>query len=358
MESNKSIKIWIVSNCRPNSGWGTYTANLYFAVGDRARFINLFGSSGPGGCLGENALISGNSRFRPILARSFPKLYFYSLLKSMKEERKEGLLVHYAYNLLPPIGNRDIDIVTIHDLVFLSKWYSNEPKYRSLYSKRLLKRYLSFKNIITVSNDVKKKLSLISDSNEIEVIYPPCPPSFKRLEVTDSDKKKLNLPTDKILILSPSNSKPWKNLDIVSRVMKKLGDKFVLVRVGSEIGVGITFSQVDMNTLNLLYNVCDFLLFPSLEEGFGFPLVEAMRTGLPAVVSDIDVFHEIAADAVEYVNPYDVDSIVEGIFRALNKSEELRKIGSRRSELFSLEIFRNKMLTFYDRVGRNIISKG
>ena len=352
------MKLWIVSNCRPNSGWGTYTANLYFAVGDIARFLNLFGPSNPGECVGENALISENSRIKPVLARSFPKLYFHSLLQNIREERKVDLVIHYAYNLLPPIGDRDIDIITIHDLVFLSKWYSNEPKYRSLYSKRLLKRYLGFKNIITVSNDVKKKLSLISDSKEIEVIYPPCPPSFKRLEVTDSDKKKLNLPTDKILILSPSNAKPWKNLDIVSRVMKKLGDKFVLVRVGPEIGIGITFSQVDMNILNLLYNVCDILLFPSLEEGFGFPLVEAMRTGLPAVVSDIDVFHEIAADAVEYVNPYDVDSVVEGIFRALDKSEELRKISSRRSELFSMEIFRNKMITFYERVGRNIISKG
>ncbi|MCL4480808.1 MAG: glycosyltransferase [Candidatus Thermoplasmatota archaeon] len=229
--------------------------------------------------------------------------------------------------------------------------------FRTLYSKQLIKGYLNFKNIITDSNDVKKKLSLISDSKEIEVIYPPCPPSFKPLEVTDLDKKRLNLPTDKILVLSPSNAMPWKNLAMVSRVMKKLGDKFVLVRVGPEIGTGITFSRVNSNTLNLLYNLCDLLLFPSLEEGFGFPLVEAMRTGLPAVVSDIDVFHEIAADAVEYVNPYDVDSIVEGIFRALNKSEELRKIGSRRSGLFSLEIFRNKMLTFYERVGRKIITK-
>ena len=351
------MKLWIVSNCRPNSGWGTYSANLYFAVGDRARFLNLFGSSNPGECVGENALISENSRIRPVLARSFPRLYFHSLLQSIKEERENGLVVHYAYNLLPLIGEKDIDIITVHDLVFLSKWYSEEPMFRTLYSKQLIKGYLNFKNIITDSNDVKKKLSLISDSKEIEVIYPPCPPSFKPLEVTDLDKKRLNLPTDKILVLSPSNSKPWKNLDIVSRVMKKLGDKFVLVRVGPEIGTGITFSRVNSNTLNLLYNLCDLLLFPSLEEGFGFPLVEAMRTGLPAVVSDIDVFHEIAADAVEYVNPYDVDSIVEGIFRALNKSEELRKIGSRRSGLFSLEIFRNKMLTFYERVGRKIITK-
>lgn len=349
------MKLWIVSNCRPNSGWGSYSEGLNYAVGDRARFVNLFGSSSFGDCVGEKPLIPGNSRIKPVLARSFPKLYFHSLLQSITDERRNGLIVHYAYNLLPLIGNPDLDIVTIHDLIFLSKWYLDEPRLRGLYSKRLLKGYLKYRNIIADSGVIKKQLLSISNTSEIEVISPPCSSAFRHIEVSGTDKKKLNLPADRILILSPSNNKPWKNLAMVSRVMKKLGDKFILVRVGPDIGTGIAFNGVDANTLNLLYNISDILFFPSLEEGFGFPIVEAMRTGLPAVVSDIEVFHEIGGDAVEYVNPFDVDSMIAGIFRALDNSEKLRDLGCRRAELYSLETFKNKLCAYYDRISKRSI---
>ena len=344
------MKIWVISNCRPNSGWGTYVNNLYSIVGDRARFVNLFGSTGSNNCVGEPPLVPGGSRMRIITARSFPKLFFRSLMEDIKNERKNGLIVHYAYNLLPPIGNKNLDIVTIHDLIFLSKLYSGESKLKRLYSKELLKRYLNFENIITVSNSVKNRLQSLSINKKIEVIPPPCPSSFKILQVSDIDKKRLRLPTDKILILSPSNNKPWKNLDMIAKVMKILGDKFVLVRVGPGIGTGITYNNVDSDTMNLLYNVCDILLFPSLEEGFGSPIVEAMKTGLPAVVSDIEVFHEVGSEAVEYVNPFDASSIAVGVFRALDRKENMRHLGLRRSVLYTQDIFKEKMLSYYENI--------
>ena len=356
MESNKSINIWVISNCRPNSGWGTYVDNLKYTLEDNARFLNLFGSIESNNCLGEPAIVSGVSKFRPFIARSIPKLYFKNLVRNIEKERENGLIVHYAYNLLPLLGNNVLDIVTIHDLIFLSRSYKGEPLLKSLYSKRLLIGYLSFKNIITVSNSVKKKLLTINSSKEIEVIYPPCPPLFNKIQTTDLDRKKLNLPTDKILILSPSNDKPWKNLDMVLKAMKKLGDKYMLVRVGPSLGTGVTFNNISRETLNLLYNLCDILLFPSLEEGFGSPIVEAMKTGLPAVVSDIEVFHEIASDAVEYVNQYDVDSIVSGVLRALDRKEKLIKRGYSRSTIYKQDTFKEKMLSYYERVANNLIS--
>jgi glycosyltransferase involved in cell wall biosynthesis len=347
------MNLWIVSNCRPNSGWGTYVNNLHDAMGDNAKYLNLFGSNNLEKCAGDTAIIPGTSRLRPFVARGMPKLYFHGLINSIKNERKNGLIVHYAYHLLPLIGDKNIDIVTIHDVIFLSKWFTDRPMVRNLYSKRLLKGYLNYEHIITVSNSIKKQLMSISERSDIEVIHHPCPTSFRSFTVLDSDKRKLKLPTDKILILSTSNNKPWKNLPMISRVMQKLGDKFVLIRVGPGIDTGITFMQVDQTTLNLLYNSCHLLLFPSLEEGFGFPILEAMKTGLPAVVSDIEVFHEIGSDAVEYVNPQDADSIVAGIFRAIDRAEKMRELGFRRSALYTEEIFRKKMLSYYERVANS-----
>jgi glycosyltransferase involved in cell wall biosynthesis len=355
MGSDITIKLWVISNCRPNSGWGTYVDNLKNALEDKAKFINLFGSIQSNKCIGDPAIVPARSKIKSIIARSIPKIYFNNLIKNIEKERSNGLIVHYAYNLLPLLGNNDLDIVTIHDLIFLSRSYKGESLLKSVYSRNLLKGYLSYKNIITVSNSVRKMLLNIDFSKEIEVIYPPCPPLFKKIQTTESDKKKLNLPIDKILILSPSNDKPWKNLNMVLKAMKKLGDKYLLVRVGPSLGTGVTFNNISPDTLNLIYNVCDILLFPSLEEGFGFPVVEAMKTGLPAVVSDIEVFHEIASDAVEYVNQYDVDSIVSGILRALDRREKLIKLGYNRSTIYKPELFKEKMLSYYERVANNLI---
>ncbi len=343
------MKLLVISNCRPNSGWGTYTDNLKQAVGDIARFVNLFGSNDLAICTDTSTLVPGNSRVRPIIARAIPRVYFRKLIQNIKEERKNGLIVHYAYNLLPDIGDSNRDVVTIHDLLFLGQ-YNSETSLKRLYSGHLLRAYLNYKHIITVSDAVKKQLLAMGSRGSIDVIHPPCPVTFSHVEVSERARRGLNLPNDKILILSPSNNKPWKNLHTVSEVMKKLGDKYMLIRVGPGIGCGLTFQKVDPFTLNLLYNATDVLLFPSLEEGFGSPLVEAMKTGLPAVVSDIDVFREIGSDAVEYVDPLDPNSIVSGIHRALDRKEMLRELGFKRSLLFSQEIFREKMLCYYNNV--------
>jgi len=340
----------IISNCRSNSGWGAYTDNLKYAVGKNVIVLNLFGSTNKGGCTDTPSLVPGESYVKSVVARAIPRFYFHKLITNIESERSNGLVVHYAYNLLPLIGDRELDIVTIHDLIFMSKLYVNIAPIQSIYARLLLKGYLDYTNIITVSDSVKQKLILMGCESNIKVIHPAVLPHFSHIEVSQAEKRDLNLPSDKILILSPSNKMPWKNLEMVSKVMKKLGEKFQLIRVGPSIGTGTTFTNIDPMTLNTLYNASDLLLFPSLEEGFGYPLVEAMKTGLPAVVSDIDVFHEICADAAVYVDPTDVDSITAGIFDALDRKEKLRNLGFRRSELFSLDAFKERIVSYYKHV--------
>jgi glycosyltransferase involved in cell wall biosynthesis len=66
------------------------------------------------------------------------------------------------------------------------------------------------------------------------------------------------------------------------------------------------------------------LVFPSLYEGFGFPVIEAMRCGTPVLCSSTTSLAEIGGDAVLQVDPLDVDSIAEGI-RCLVEDETLRR---------------------------------
>ncbi|MCA9882626.1 MAG: glycosyltransferase, partial [Anaerolineae bacterium] len=66
-----------------------------------------------------------------------------------------------------------------------------------------------------------------------------------------------------------------------------------------------------------LYSQAACVVFPTLYEGFGFPILEGMACGTPVVTSNVSSLPEVAADAAIIVDPYDVDAIVDGIRRSL-----------------------------------------
>jgi glycosyltransferase involved in cell wall biosynthesis len=79
------------------------------------------------------------------------------------------------------------------------------------------------------------------------------------------------------------------------------------------------------------------LAYPSLLEGFGIPVLEAMLCGTPVVTSAGSAMEEVAGDAAELVDPRDVESIAAGIERALARPDELRAAGFARARRFSWE---------------------
>lgn len=172
-------------------------------------------------------------------------------------------------------------------------------------------------------------------------------PIFKPLNNKILIRKELNLPDDKILILSVSTDKANKNLGILLKVLSVLGNKFKLIRVGPKIGNSITFNNIDYVTLNKLYNACDMLIEPSLDEGFGRPLIEAFATGLPVVCSDIPVFQEIGSDVPIFINNTDPKDIARGINEVFNNMAYYRKKSIERSTVFTLEEFSKKMMNVY-----------
>ena len=80
------------------------------------------------------------------------------------------------------------------------------------------------------------------------------------------------------------------------------------------------------------------LVTASREEGFGLPVIEAMAQGVPVAVSDIPIFREIAADAAEYFDPEDPESIAEAVTRLTDAERwaELSAAGQRQSQVFDL----------------------
>lgn len=97
---------------------------------------------------------------------------------------------------------------------------------------------------------------------------------------------------------------------------------------------------VSQGELERLYQSTDAFIYPSLYEGFGLPILEAMAHGAPVICSDIAPHREVAADAADYFDPHSTASLAEAMERVLGSSgrqEALRIKGYRRVELFSWE---------------------
>jgi glycosyltransferase involved in cell wall biosynthesis len=93
-------------------------------------------------------------------------------------------------------------------------------------------------------------------------------------------------------------------------------------------------------TLASLYRLASVFVFPSLYEGFGLPPLEAMASGTPVVTSNVSSLPEVAGGAAVLVDPYDVESIAEGLRRVLTNpalAAELRQKGLERAREFSWE---------------------
>ena len=261
-------------------------------------------------------------------------------------------IIHITSQTMKPIFNSKKMVVTIHDIIPFNRnlaYNQIMEKLKDAYMRSYVKTYLTYDNIITVSNHVKNQITTQFNINEdkISVISPYITDNFFLMHNKDVLRKDLGLPENKKLILSVSSDAPRKNLAMVKSVMDNLGDSYQLVRIGSQVGDSITFNNVDDEKINKIYNACDMLLFPTLEEGFGYPVVEAFKTGLPVLSSDIDIIKEVSDGAALLANPMDLYELTEGVYSILEKKDYYIARGYERAKYYSPENIRKKLLSYY-----------
>ena len=110
----------------------------------------------------------------------------------------------------------------------------------------------------------------------------------------------------------------WGNLNIDKKVREFGLDSYVHL-----------LGYVDEDTLNTLYKYAEFLVMPSLYEGFGLPLVEAMAHGVPVLTSNNSSMPEVAGEAGFLVDPLDVDSISHGLSEMINNKTLRAELASK-----------------------------
>jgi len=122
-------------------------------------------------------------------------------------------------------------------------------------------------------------------------------------------------------------------------------------RLGIRDAVHFT-GYVAFEHLPAIYNLADFFAFPSLYEGFGLPVVEAMASGIPVLTSNTSSLGEIAGDAAETIDPTNTAAMCDAIVRLAKDSAlrcELSDRGLRRARSFSWGQTAREMLAVYHR---------
>jgi glycosyltransferase involved in cell wall biosynthesis len=300
----------------------------------------------------------------------------------MAAKKDEVSLLHSFANTFPLFLPRDIKkVVSIHDIMFLLP-QSQLPLSPSLY--QILGRYYtgfivknghsSVEKIITVSEYSKKDIidhlnikstKIVSILNGTDIIHR----TF--FEIEDAFLKVNKIQSPYILVLGALD--PRKNTTLIikafSALKKQVTSPISLVISGLDQSGIEQFSNlvrelglegsihllgfIDRSDLDALYSQASCFLYPSLYEGFGLPLLEAMAHGTPVISSNTTAIPEVAGDAALLVNPTNKDEIVAALLRILTDNvfkETLKQRGLERVKLFSWRRMAEQILQTYEEV--------
>ncbi len=306
--------------------------------------------------------------------KMFPALWrSFSVLNQLESLNLD--LYHGLSNELPfGIGNTQFkSIVTIHDLIFMRhpEYYSAIDRF--IYTRKVKSACNEADRIIAISNQTKKDIiELLNVSPEkIDVVYQTCDSQFKT-KVSEVEKlrvrKKYNLPNS--FLLSVGTIETRKNLITVLEALntKELADSQLVV-VGKPtdylntvkelictLGIGerVHFiHDVVFQDLSSVYQQAEMLIYPSLYEGFGIPIIEALYSEIPVITSENGCFKEAGGPNTCYVDGTNPSLLTKSVHRILTDKElnvVMREKGRAFVEKFNDELLTSELVRVYEKV--------
>lgn len=219
-------------------------------------------------------------------------------------------------------------VITVHDLTHELYPHLLPDSKKVIENKKFLINNAN--RIIAISNSTKNDIVKIYgiDENMIDVIYHGC-----TLHESTNNMKNQKMPEDYILFVGKRDG--YKNfvafLKSISNILAKQRALYLVCVGGStftskeiklikELNIEERVYQIDLNDTELssAYQNAKVFVFPSLYEGFGFPILEAFVNQCPVACSNTSSFPEVAQDAAMYFDPLCVKSMQESIARLLN----------------------------------------
>jgi glycosyltransferase involved in cell wall biosynthesis len=351
-------------------GIGTYVRNLVrsLAAADREnRYVLL--------------VRPADREFLPELPENFKIAVESSPVYSLREllalswqlYRLDLDLYHSTHYVLPAFIRGRV-VVTIHDIIHLLYPEFLPSGLAFLYAQRMIKHGLSRGNrIIAVSQNTKADLMeyFEIDGKKIQVIYNGVEDRFRvRLPEAEVERVLAEHGIRRPYLLFVGNPKPHKNLDNVvqayARARRMAQFDAPLVCVGGKEGgdekvrqralyLGLAdrvqqVGHVPDDALPAIYQGAELFLYPTLYEGFGLPVIEAMASGIAVITSNTSALKEIAEGYAHLVDPLDVDGMAKAIARCMADPEHrsaLAKLGTRRADDFRWERTARRTLEVY-----------
>ncbi len=265
-------------------------------------------------------------------------------------------------------------LVTIHDLLQYNNLFpaTNHPEKKI---RRYRKVMASVDRIIADSQYTKADIlnNFPIDENQIDVVYLGVDEHFqpKDHETIEGVLKQYHIRRPYLFYVGCLEAR--KNLGRTMAAFSKIKDQLstpvqVVLAGASRLGKEEVFSAIekygledDVNIIGYarwedlpyLYSGAETFLFPSLYEGFGLPVLEAMACGTPVLTSNVTSLPEVAGDAAIQVDPYDVDAIASALISLLEtpslRDSYIQK-GLQRAKEFKWERAARQTLAIYKKV--------
>jgi len=303
-----------------------------------------------------------------------PRLWTHARLSWEMLRRPPDVLFVPAHVL--PLRHPPRSVATVHDLGYLHYPEAHTPWQRAylVWSTRWSaghSKHVLADSIATMDDLLAKGLA---PREKITVVYPGRDEGLRRVENQQAMvdlRSRLQLGSR--FILHVGTLHPRKNLVRLVEAFALLDDEGLqlalcgqrgwlsqpIERRAQELGLAdkVRFvGYVDDQDLAALYSAATCCAYPSLFEGFGFPVLEAQACGTPVVASRSSSIPEVAGDGALLVDPMDTASIASGLERAVN-DEELRRVlierGFANVERFSWRRCAEQTLHVLERVGRS-----
>ena len=287
--------------------------------------------------------------------------------------KKLDLDIFHSPHFILPKGIKTKSVITVHDMVY--KLFNHTLPYsKSLYYNLLMPDSLKkVSAIITISNTTKNIITSEYPQLKDKIFVTYLSSGFENLDNTDPaeyDRIIKNHNINGPYILFVSTIEPRKNLEGLLTALNFIDRKDIkLVVVGNlgwkyknvfktlkkyNLSERVIFTKsVSSEEIKALYSKSEAFIYPSFYEGFGIPILEAMRAGTPVITSGLGATKEVAGDAAFFINPYNPDSITNAINTLLSNDRirtNLTKKGFERIKQFSWEKTAQETLNIYSQV--------
>ena len=302
------------------------------------------------------------------------KLYFDIALPRFLRKQRVDLFHGLRYHV--PAASKTQIVTTFHDIFarVLPDTFSPEV----LAERELWYRLAMARSDRIIASSAATKDDIVRhygvSEEKIVVVHLAASSAFKPITehtVLDQVRRRYHIDYDYILALGSHPIR--KNTERIFRALAQLtqGDecnyKLVLFGVGEQqkkkwapliehLGLSnhvIFLHPVTDEDLPALYSMAELFVYPSLYEGFGIPIVEAMSCGAPVITSNMSSMSEVAGDAARLIDPLSVDELTKAIRSLLtNKAalRELAKLSLKRAQEFSWERTARQTMAVYESI--------